>query len=556
MSPLAPARRCLIAAAGFSAAINALALTLPLYSMQVYDRVLSSGSLETLLYLTLIALAALAFLSWLDVLRARLLLRVATWVERRFAPDCVQRALSMPGGRAGADLQPLRELAVLRQTIGSPVVTALIDVPWVPVYLAALFLLHPLLGLVAGGGAAVLFGIALAGEMLTRRAVTASAAAGAAAHVFAEAAVRAREEVACMGMAPAVLERWEVGNNTALDHGERASAQFATAYSLTRLVRLVVQVMIMATGTYLVVEHSVSGGALFASSTLLGRALAPVEQVIGAWRTLVSARTAWRRVAAHLARPTAPRAVSGLPAPQGHLSVDGVAASPVPAAGALLKNVSFSLEPGTVLVVVGASGAGKTTLARSLVGALPVQSGAVRLDGVDVASWERSEVGRHVGYLPQDSQLIESSVRSFIARLEDAPLARVVEAAGLAGIHDMILRLPQGYETRLGAGGFLPSAGQRQRLALARAVFGEPRFIVLDEADAHLDGPGEMALLKAIAALKARGATVVATSHRPNLLRVADRVLVLRDGTVARFGPRDEVLAALGQTRPAVSTAA
>jgi type I secretion system ABC transporter, PrtD family len=556
MSPLAPARRCLIAAAGFSAAINVLALTLPLYSMQVYDRVLSSGSLETLLYLTLIALTALAFLSWLEVLRARLLLRVATWVERRFAPDCVRRALSSPGGGAGADLQALRELAVLRQTIGSPVVAALIDVPWVPVYLIALFLLHPLLGLVAGGGAAVLFGIALAGEMLTRRTVAAAAEAGAGAQRFVEATVRAREEVECMGMAPAVLDRWEAGNGIALDHGERASAQFATAYSLTRWVRLVVQVLIMAVGAFLVVEHSISGGALFASATLLGRTLAPVEQVIGAWRTLVTARTAWRRVAALFAAPASQRAVRDLPAPQGHLTVDGVAASPVPASRSLLKNVSFALEPGTVLVVVGASGAGKTTLARSLVGALPVQSGAVRLDGVDVANWDRGEFGRHVGYLPQDSQLIETSVRSFIARMEDAPLDRVAEAARLAGIHDMILRLPQGYETRLGTGGFLPSAGQRQRLTLARAVFGDPRLVVLDEADAHLDGPGEMALQKAIAALKARGATVVATSHRPNLLRVADRVLVLQDGSIARFGLRDEVLAALGQARPVVSTAA
>ncbi|AWJ94454.1 type I secretion system permease/ATPase (plasmid) [Azospirillum baldaniorum] len=551
MSPLAPARRCLVAAAGFSAAINVLALTLPLYSMQVYDRVLSSGSLETLFYLTVIALVALVFVSWLEILRARLLLRVASWVERRFAPECLRRALTMSGGRQGADLTTLRELAVLRQTMGSPVVAALADVPWVPVYLVALFALHPLLGLVAAGGALTLFAIAWAGEILTRRAVAASGEAGTTAQRFVEAAVRSREEIHCMGMSAAVVERWAAGNAAALDQGERACARHATAYSLTRWVRLVVQVAIMAVGTYLVVDHAITGGALFASATLLGRALAPVEQVIGAWRTLAAARAAWRRVAAHLETPAPRRTVRGLPPPRGLLSVEGIAASPIPGARSLLKNVSFAMEPGTVLVVVGSSGAGKTTLARTLVGALPAQAGAVRLDGVDVAGWDRGELGRHVGYLPQDGDLIDSTVRAFIARMEEAPLDRVTEAATIAGVHDMILRLPRGYETRLGSGGFLPSAGQRQRLALARAVFGNPRLVVLDEPDAHLDGPGEAALQKAIAALKARGATVVATSHRPNLLRVADCVLVLRDGAVARFGPRDEVIAALGQPRPA-----
>lgn len=556
MSPLTPARRCLVAAAGFSAAINVLALTLPLYSMQVFDRVLTSGSLDTLVYLTLIALTALAFVSWLEVLRSRLLLRVATWLERRFAPDCVRRALATPGGPAlggqgGADLQPLRELAVLRQTIGNPVVAALVDVPWVPVYLVTLFFLHPLLGIIAVGGAAVLFAIALVGERLTRRTFAIATEAGGGAQRLVEAAVRSREEVECMGMSAAVVGRWAASNNIMLDQGERAGAQLTAAYSLTRWVRLAVQVLIMAVGAYLVVEQSVTGGTLFASSTLLGRALAPVEQVVGSWRTLVTARAAWRRVVAHLSMPAPQPSMRGLPVPKGRLSVERVAASPVPTARSLLKDVSFALEPGEMLVVVGPSGAGKTTLSRSLIGALPVQAGAVRIDGVDVRSWDRNEFGRHVGYLSQDGDLMDSTIRTFIARMEEAPLDHAVEAAQLAGVHEMILRLPEGYETHLGAGGFLPSAGQRQRLALARAAYGDPRLVVLDEPDAHIDGHGERALQKAIAALKARGTTVVATSHRPNLLRIADRVLVLRDGAVARFGPRDEVVAALALPRPA-----
>jgi ABC-type protease/lipase transport system fused ATPase/permease subunit len=230
--------------------------------------------------------------------------------------------------------------------------------------------------------------------------------------------------------------------------------------------------------------------------------------------------------------------------------VERVSASPVPAGRPLLKNISFTVETGEVLVVVGPSGSGKTTLVRTLIGALPAQEGSVRLDNADVSAWDRSELGRYVGYLPQDAELIQSSVRTYIGRMEEAPLDEVIEAAKLAGIHEMILRLPQGYETLLGNGGFMPSAGQRQRLSLARAVFGNPQLLVLDEPDAHIDGHGELALQNAIATLKARGATIIATTHRPNLLRTADRVLLLRDGTISQFGPRDEVVATLTQPRP------
>jgi ATP-binding cassette, subfamily C, bacterial len=551
-SLLAGCRAGLAAAAGFSLLINLLLLTVPLYTMQVFDRVLASRSRETLLYLTVIAVGALLLLGWLELVRARLLQEVGGWLERRLAPQGLLRALGEPPRPQPYGAQALRDVAQLRQCIAGPTIGALMDAPWAPVYLVVLWLLHPLLGAVAAGGVVVLFALALLNELLTRRPLAAASDAAVATLREAEVASRNREAAAAMGMAPALVTRWAWRNDDLLRRQAIAANRSNAILALSRFARLAVQVLLLAAGAALVVDHAITAGAMMAGSILMARALAPVEQAIGSWRGLADARAAHRRMAAYLARPDGRRTSMALPRPEGRLSVERVTFAPASGTPPVLRGVSFELAPGRALAVLGPSGAGKSTLARLLVGAWPPLSGSIRLDGADVFAWDRAEFGRHVGYLPQDVELFPGTVAENIARMADGARAEdVIEAARLAGIHDLVLRLPAGYDTRVGEDGLALSGGQRQRLALARALFGDPRLVVLDEPNANLDGDGEAALLRAITRLKERGATVVAVTHRPSLLRAVDDVLVLRDGGVELFGPRDEVLPKLTGPRPA-----
>jgi ATP-binding cassette subfamily C protein/ATP-binding cassette subfamily C protein EexD len=427
------------------------------------------------------------------------------------------------------------------------------DLPWVPIYIAALWALHPYLGLVAVAGTVLLIGLTLASEILTQGRYAAAVEAAAGAQRLADAAIRSRDAVEGLGMSATVVERWQARNGEALDHAEAAGDRLAVTLALTRWSRMSVQVILIAVGATLAIEQAISPGALLASSILMGRALAPVEQVIGAWRQLVVARAAWRRVMAHLAEPVLQRGMRDLPVPMGRLVAESVTAAAVPGGRPTIKSVSLSVGPGEVLVVLGPSGSGKSALARVLTGALPVLSGSVRLDGADVFAWDRDDLSRHLGYLPQDVELFDGTIREAIARMGDAPMDAVVQAARLAGIHDLVLRLPAGYDTRIaaapGAEGVVLSHGHRQRLGLARALLGTPRIVVLDEPNAHLDGHGEIALMNAMARLKAMGVAVVATTHRPSLVRVADRVVVMREGAVERAGTRDEIVAALSRAQ-------
>jgi len=535
----------------FSFFLNLLMLVTPLYMMQIFDRVLASGRTETLIYLTVIAGFALLVLGLLEIVRNRVLTRISTWLDRRLSGTLIASAVASRLAGAPVGAQPLRDLASLRGYVGSSAVFPLFDSPWVPVFVAVIWLMHPWLGILALASAVVLFLLALANDLLTRRPLTEANGLTVGAQARAEAAVRNADVVQAMGMMPGLLGDYERANERALGYQQRAGDRAGAVLGLSKFVRLFVQVAILGAGAYLVLNDQLTAGGMIAGSILLGRCLAPVEQAIGAWRQLVGARAAYGRLQRLLGAMPERRHAAGLPEPTGRLSVERASFVPPGSNRPVLKSVSFSLEAGEALGVIGPSAAGKSTLCRLLVGVHAPSAGSVRLDGAETHSWERSEFGRHVGYLPQDVELFAGTVRDNIARMTEGDMPSVIAAAKLAGVHDMVLRLAEGYETWIGEDGAVLSAGQRQRIGLARALYGGPRLLVLDEPNANLDQDGEAALLHAIAKMKARGTTVVMVAHRPSAMIHIDRILVLRDGVVETVGPRDEVLKKVTGPRPA-----
>ncbi len=541
------------AVAMFSGVVNILQLTVSLYMMQVFDRVLSTRSIDTLYYLTAIALFALLVMAVLDGLRGQIMQRIAGWVEGKAAPEAFIRAIESQLRNRPYRMEALRDLAVCRGWLGSPASLTLFDVPWVPIYLAVIFLLHPILGFIALGGAVVLFLLTLANEWATGALVRKASVGAMASQRRAESMVRNAEVIDSMGMAPAILQRWREGLSASLPPQERAADRAAFLLSLTRFFRLAIQVAVLGVGAWLTLEQQLTSGASIAASIIMGRALAPVEQMIGGWKQLVQARQGYRRLLGFLALPRLRPPGMALPEPQGRVAAErvtfGFPGQPV----AIIKGVSFNLSAGESLAIIGPSAAGKTTLIRLLIGTLQPTAGTVRLDGADVFTWMREDFGRYVGYLPQDVELFDGTVMRNIARMGDAEPDAVFEAARIAGCHEMILRLPQGYDTEIGDGGQHLSGGQRQLIGLARAMFGNPKMVVLDEPNSNLDGDAEQALIRGLEELKRRGTTVILVSHRPTLVQGVDKVLLMRDGAVEAFGPRAEVLKRLvqQQSRPA-----
>jgi PrtD family type I secretion system ABC transporter len=542
-------RSALVGVATVSLFVNVLMLTVPLYMLQLFDRVLMSRSDETLLFLSLAAVGALLVMSALDVLRSRIMVRVSTWLEHRLGPEALSRAVSGLLAAQSYGVQALRDIAQVRQFIASPAIFSLFDAPWVPLYLLVIYLLHPTLGAIALSGAIVLLLLAVANELATRRPLKAANEQWVKAMRKTDAAVRNAEIIEAMGLMPGITRRWYRDNEAALELQNIASDRAGLLMAATKFLRLVIQVTMLGTGAYLVLRSELTPGGMIAGSIILSRALQPVEQAIGTWKSLIAARTAYARFRAFMEQGPGRSTDMPLPAPQGHLRVERVTFVPPGAQQPVLKNVSFALHPGELLAIIGPSAAGKSTLARLLVGAWRPSSGTVRLDGADVYHWERTAFGRHVGYLPQDVELFEGTVEENIARMSEAEPEAVVEAARQADVHELILRLPEGYRTPIGEGGAMLSGGQRQRIALARALFGRPRLLVLDEPNASLDGEGEEALVRAMATAKAGGATVIFIAHRISLVARADKVLFLQDGVAELFGTRDEVLPKL--TRPA-----
>jgi len=534
----------------FSLFINLLMLTVPLFMLQVFDRVLTSRSWETLVALGLLATGALLVHLLLEVLRSRLLLASGVTLDSLAGPPVLVSLLENavhPGNNGCAS--GLRDVAALRNFLSGGSIAALFDSPWVPAYVAVICLLHPWLGLIAAVGAMALFGLAGLNAMLSRHPIAEMQRCAGLAGKYVAASVRNAEIVHALGMVDALRTRWQNLHASVINEQIRAGNCASIASSLSKFARLFIQVVMLSVAAQLVIEQQMTAGVMIAATVLLARALAPVEAAIGSWKGLVEARDAYRRLDDMISSNRATKEPLTLPPPQGRLVLDRVVFALPGSNRPLIKGVSLGLMPGESLGIIGACGSGKSTLARLITGTWQANAGTVRLDGVDVAQWPRDQLGPHLGYLPQDVELFAGTVAENIARLTDPDDDAVITAAKRAHAHEMILRLPQGYDTVLAGGGAGLSVGQRQRIALARAIFGDPGLIVLDEPNANLDSEGEQALRLTIRGLRKAGATVLVVSHRTSLLADVDKLLVLQDGEVGRYGPRDQVLERLRQAQ-------
>jgi ATP-binding cassette subfamily C exporter for protease/lipase len=541
-------RRNFLAVAGFSFVINLLMLVPAVYMLQIYDRVLASRSEVTLLMITLIVLALYLLLGGMEWIRSQLLVRSSRQLDERLKDRVF--AATFEGalrGMTGNPAQALLDLASVRQFLGGNGLFAFFDAPWVPIFLAVIALLHPMLGLLSLVGGLILVVLTYLTERLTAKPLAESNAAAIQATNLAGNNLRNAEVAEAMGMLGHLRERWRKRHDQSLELQELASDRAGMIGAITRFARISLQSLILGAGALYVIQDQLSPGSMIAASILMGRALSPIEQAIGAWRNFVAARTAYERLSRLLETFPARAAGMALPRPRGRVSVEAAAAVAPNTQRAILRGVNFAIEPGEILGVIGPSGSGKSSLARLLVGVWPAVSGSVRLDGAEVYAWDKRELGPHVGYLPQDVELFEGSVAENIARFAEVESDKVVRAAQRAGVHELVLQFPKGYDTEVGRGGGALSGGQRQRIALARAVYGDPVLIVLDEPNSNLDESGEAALVGAVRDLKSKGSAIVVISHRVNILGVVDKLLLLRDGAVQLFGPRADVLDALAK---------
>ncbi len=546
-------------AAVLSLAINVAVLAPSLFMLQVYDRVLVTRSVETLTMLMVLAAATLLAYGLLDQLRARLLTIIGMSLEQRLGPKLLERLILTQARQLGHPVQDsLRDLSTLRTFLSGSAVVALFDAPWAVIYLLLITGFDWRLGLLAFVSAGVLVALTLGNERSTKPRLVAALAGARSSSRWVDRCVQNAEAITALGMGRSVVGRWAAQTGDVHANHLNATGHAGAWAAASKTLRQLVQVLMLSLGAWLVIHEGASSGVMIATTIILGRALAPIEQLIAGWSSLTESRLAHQRLATLLAQPEPGRAGTELPRPKGQLSVEGVSLQALGTQRMLLRQVSLRLEAGELLAVVGSSGAGKTTLARLLTGVLQPHAGAVRLDGADLRQYEAHRLGAALGYLPQDVELLAGTVADNIARFDlsegEPRAAAVIAAAQAAGAHEFILRLPAGYDTPIGEGGLLLSGGQRQRVGLARALYGEPALVVLDEPDASLDGDGEEALVQALLGIKARGATVVAITQRRRLLSVADKVLVMKDGTVERIVAREAAPpAAAGQ---ALGTAA
>lgn len=530
----------------FSAITNLLMLVPSLYMLQVYDRVLGSRNELTLLMLTVLMLGAYLLMAGLELVRSYVLVRVGARFDinmnKRVYTAAFEQNLKQAGGSAG---QALNDLTTLRQFLTGNGLFAFFDAPWFPVYLIVIFFFSPALGFFALGGTIVLVILAYVNERVTKAPLTEANGMAIASTTMATNNLRNAEVIESMGMLPNLMGRWYKTHGKFLKLQAEASEKAAQVAAATKFVQVSLQSLVLGFGALLVLENKMTPGMMIAASILVGRALAPVQQVIAVWKSWSSTRSAFERLSKLLEMNPARDAGMPLPKPQGALSVEAVSAGPPGARAPIVKGLSFAIAPGDVLGVIGPSGSGKSTLARLLVGVWPTMVGKVRLDGADIYQWNKGELGPHIGYLPQDIELFSGTVSENIARFGEIDAEKVVLAAKRAGVHDMILHMPDGYDTKLGDGGAGLSGGQKQRIGLARAMYGDPSLIVLDEPNSNLDDIGEQALVQAVLDLRQRGKTIVLITHRTTVLGVTNKLLLMRDGAAQLFGPTNEVLNAL-----------
>ncbi len=561
---LSAARKRVISVAAFSGAINILTLSGSIYMLQVYDRVLPSRSLSTLTGLSIILLAAYLLQGFLDAVRSRMLARIGALFDAALQEPIYHTIATLPlkGVGVAGVLQPLRDLELVRGFLTGMGPTAFLDMPWIPIFLLALFIFHPVIGLAASAGAGLIIATTLVAERQSKKFAKAAVERAGQRAALAEATGRHAEAIHALGMRTRFTEQWRRLNEAYIAETTRMRDIEADIGAFAKMLRYVLQSAILGIGAALVVGEQASGGIMIASSIMMGRALAPIEIVLGTWKQLVAARQALDRLGDTLrkhALPPAPAVL--LPRPSRHLAVQDLSVTP-PGSGRLVaRNISFALPAGTGMALLGASGSGKSSLAKALAGIWQPFQGTVRLDGARLDQWHSDSLGQHIGYLPQDVALFDGTVAENISRFErDAGDQRIVEAAAIAGAHGLILSLPDGYSTRIGDGGALLSAGQRQRIGLARAIYGGPFLLVLDEPNANLDAEGEAALTRAIAIMRARQSIVIVISHRMSALASLDTALVLHQGQMLAFGPREQVIARLAgaavASQPSAASAA
>jgi ATP-binding cassette, subfamily C, bacterial exporter for protease/lipase len=539
-------KRTFITVGVFSAITNLLMLVPSIYMLQVYDRVLASRNEITLLMLTVMMLVAYLMMSSLEMIRSFVLVRVGAKFDLQLNKRVYTAAFEQNLKRAGANAgQSLGDLTNIRQFLTGNALFAFMDAPWFPVYIAVIFFFEPSLGVFALCGTAILVVLAYVNEKVTHKPLSEASMMSIQAGNLATNNLRNAEVIESMGMLPNLQSRWFKLHSKFLQLQANASQKAGMVGAITKFVQVSLQSLVLGFGALLVLENKITPGMMIAASILVGRALAPVQQVIGVWKSWAGTRSAYERLTKLLEESPERDAGMPLPPPRGQLAVEGVTASPPTAKIPVLSNINFAISPGDVLGVIGASGSGKSTLARLLVGVWPAQMGKVRLDGADIYAWNKAELGPHLGYLPQDIELFGGTVADNIARFGEVDSEKVVQAAKRAGVHEMVLHLPKGYDTVLGDGGAGLSGGQKQRLGLARAMYGDPSVIVLDEPNSNLDDAGEAALVQAINDLRARGKTIVLITHRMSAIAATNKLLLLQNGQVGAFGPTNGVLQAL-----------
>jgi ATP-binding cassette, subfamily C, bacterial PrsD len=538
-------RKAFLGVAALSAVTNLLMLTGPLFMMQVYDRVLASRSVPTLVALSLLAIGLYLFLGLLELIRSRILTQIGQRLEEELGGPTFDTVLKLPlrMSKKEAIAQPLRDLDQLRQFMSGQGPVAICDMPWLPAYLAILFLFHAYLGWLAVAGAVVLIALTLVSEVTLRQPMQRLAQLGGSRSEFIESGRRNAEALYAMGMSGAYAARWHEVNADYVDEQRRTSDASSGFAATSKIFRLALQSAVLALGAWLAIYQLASPGAMIAASILTSRALAPIEQAVAQWRGFVNARQARRRLESVLDKFSDNREPMPLPAPRRTLDVAGLVVTAPGSNAAIVRDVSFKLAAGQGVGIIGPSGSGKSSLARALVGVWPPARGTIRIDGAELSQWEPEALGPSIGYLPQGVELFDGTIAENISRFaSDADPATIIAAAEQAGVHQLILSMPEGYDTRIGAGGAILSAGQRQRIGLARSLYGKPFLLVLDEPNASLDAEGEAALTNAILGARKAGAIVVVIAHRPNALAAVDQVLVMAEGRAVAFGPRDEVL--------------
>lgn len=528
-----------------SGTINVLALTGSLYMMQIYDRALTSGSIPTLVALSALAVGLYLFQGCFDVIRSQVLVRVGARLDKKVAPMAHRVAIDMPrfGFSTSEALERGRDVDTVRGFLGSQGPAALFDLPWMPIYLAFIYFLHPLLGALTFAGAFVLTVLTVVSEILTKRLNISTRKAAIVRNSIADSNARNAEVLKAMGFSGRAVSRFDEANGEHLQLQTKANDIGGTFAAVSRVLRMLLQSALLGLGAYLTIKNELTAGAIIAVSVASSRALAPVDMAIGNWKSFVAARMAYYRLRETVIALAAADQPMKLPAPRQSLTVDKVTIA-VPGSGqVVLSDISFELEPGQALGVIGPSAGGKTTMVRALTGIWPVLRGSVRLDGADLAQWREDEIGQHIGYLPQEVSLMDGTIEENISRFEPEPdYQKVIDAAKAASIHDMVLKMPEGYRTQLGPQGTALSAGQRQRVALARALYGNPFIVIMDEPNSNLDGEGEEALTAAIEGISARGGIAIVIAHRPSALVAVDLVAIVQNGRIVAFGKKQDIM--------------